>query len=127
MWTCWQVTLTGHRGAVSAMRYNAAGGTLATGAQDTDIILWDVAGEAGLFRLRGHTGEVTDLVLAPDAALEACTPTWCRDLQETPGGPVRRTFSNPCTVCHLRCVIRVVVPRELGCRGRRACIYSGIT
>ena len=45
------------------MRYNAAGGMLATGAQDTDIILWDVAGEAGLFRLRGHTGEVTDLVL----------------------------------------------------------------
>ena len=57
-----QVTLTGHKGAVTAMRYNASGATLATGAQDTDVILWDVVAETGLFRLRGHTSEVTDLV-----------------------------------------------------------------
>lgn len=35
---------------------------LASGSQDTDIILWDVVGETGLFRLRAHTAEVTDLV-----------------------------------------------------------------
>lgn len=38
---------------------------LASGSQDTDIILWDVMGETGLFRLRGHTAEVTDLVRPP--------------------------------------------------------------
>jgi U3 small nucleolar RNA-associated protein 12 len=57
-----QVTLTGHKGAVTAMRYSGSGAQLATGSQDTDVILWDVAAEAGLFRLRGHTAEVTDLV-----------------------------------------------------------------
>ncbi len=57
-----QVTWTGHRRAVTALRYNRSGGMLASGSQDTDIILWDVVGETGLFRLRAHTAEVTDLV-----------------------------------------------------------------
>ena len=57
-----QVTLAGHRGAVTALRYNRAGALLASGAQDTDVIVWDVVAEAGLFRLRAHTGQVTDLV-----------------------------------------------------------------
>ena len=59
---CMQVTLAGHRGAVTALRYNRAGALLASGAQDTDIIVWDVVAEAGLFRLRAHTGQVTDMV-----------------------------------------------------------------
>ena len=40
--------------AVTALRFNASGALLASGAKDTDVILWDVVGEAGLFRLRGH-------------------------------------------------------------------------
>lgn len=47
---------------MTALRYNRNGGTLASGSQDTDIIMWDVVGETGLFRLRAHTAEVTDLV-----------------------------------------------------------------
>lgn len=35
---------------------------LASGSFDTDLILWDVVGEAGLYRLRGHKDQVTDLV-----------------------------------------------------------------
>ena len=58
----WQVTLTGHRRAVTALRYSRDGSQLASGSQDTDVILWDVIGETGLFRLRAHTAEVTDLV-----------------------------------------------------------------
>lgn len=30
-------------------------------------MVWDVAGEAGLFRLRGHRGEITDLVFVESA------------------------------------------------------------
>lgn len=56
------VTLKGHKGAVSALRYNRSGALLASGSKDTDVIVWDVAGEAGLFRLRGHKDQVTDLV-----------------------------------------------------------------
>lgn len=59
--TC-DVTLSGHKGQVTALKYNQQGGLLASGAQDTDIIVWDVAAESGLYRLRGHQDQVTDLV-----------------------------------------------------------------
>ncbi|XP_049936725.1 uncharacterized protein LOC116265493 [Nymphaea colorata] len=59
--TC-ETTLNGHKGAVTALRYNKNGSLLASGSKDNDIILWDVVGEAGLFRLRGHKDQVTDLI-----------------------------------------------------------------
>ena len=59
-----QVTLQGHRKAVSALGYSRSGALLASGGQDTDIIVWDPAEEAGLYRLRGHLDEVTALVRA---------------------------------------------------------------
>ena len=55
------VTFRGHRSAVSALRLNGGGDVLASGGKDTEIVLWDVVGQAGLFRLKGHTGQVTDL------------------------------------------------------------------
>ncbi|KAK7284988.1 hypothetical protein RJT34_19743 [Clitoria ternatea] len=57
-----ETTLNGHKGAVTALRYNKAGSLLASGSKDNDVILWDVVGETGLFRLRGHRGQVTDVV-----------------------------------------------------------------
>eukprot|EP01018_Ginkgo_biloba_P035814 Gb_01025 [translate_table: standard] len=59
--TC-EVTLNGHKGATTALRYNDTGSLLASGSKDTDIIIWDAVGEAGLFRFRGHRDQVTDLV-----------------------------------------------------------------
>nr|KYP71005.1 WD repeat-containing protein 3 [Cajanus cajan] len=59
--TC-ETTLNGHKGAVTALRYNKAGSLLASGSKDNDVILWDVVGENGLFRLRGHRDQVTDVV-----------------------------------------------------------------
>ncbi|XP_010524525.1 PREDICTED: WD repeat-containing protein 3-like [Tarenaya hassleriana] len=59
--TC-ETTLNGHKGAVTALRYNKLGSMLASGSKDNDVILWDVVGETGLFRLRGHRDQVTDLV-----------------------------------------------------------------
>ncbi|KAM3341247.1 WD repeat-containing protein 3 [Capsicum galapagoense] len=55
-------TLNGHKGAVTALRYNKPGSFLASGGKDNDVIVWDVVGETGLFRLRGHRDQVTDLV-----------------------------------------------------------------
>lgn len=34
---------------------------LASGSKDTDIILWDLVAEVGLFKLRGHTDQITSL------------------------------------------------------------------
>lgn len=62
-----EATFNGHRGAVTALRYNPSGALLASGSRDTDIVVWDVAGEAGLFRLRGHRGQVTDLAFVSRA------------------------------------------------------------
>jgi U3 small nucleolar RNA-associated protein 12 len=56
--TC-SAKLVGHRGAVSALSFNASGNLLASGSRDTDVIVWDVLQESGLYRLRGHTDEVT--------------------------------------------------------------------
>ena len=43
-------TFNGHKKAVTALAFDDAGARLASGSQDTDLILWDVVGEAGLFR-----------------------------------------------------------------------------
>lgn len=43
-------TFNGHKKAVTALAFDKAGARLASGSKDTDIILWDVVGEAGLFR-----------------------------------------------------------------------------
>ncbi|BBH07741.1 transducin family protein / WD-40 repeat family protein [Prunus dulcis] len=50
--TC-ETTLNGHKGAVTALRYNKLGSMLASGGKDNDIILWDVVGETGLYRSVG--------------------------------------------------------------------------
>ncbi len=67
------VTLSGHKGQVTALKYNQQGGLLASGAQDTDIIVWDVAAESGLYRLRGHQDQVTDLVCCTNTCSDACS------------------------------------------------------
>jgi U3 small nucleolar RNA-associated protein 12 len=56
--TC-EATLNGHKSAVTVIQYNPAGSLLASGSKDCDIILWDVIGEAGLFRLRGHRDQAS--------------------------------------------------------------------
>ena len=43
-------TFNGHKKAITALAFDQAGARLASGSQDTDVILWDVIGEAGLFR-----------------------------------------------------------------------------
>jgi len=49
---------SGHRGAVISLHFSTDGTRLASGSNDTDVIVWDVVGECGLFRLRGHKGPV---------------------------------------------------------------------
>lgn len=62
-WEC-ECTLNGHTGAVTCLVYSENGSTLASGSQNTDIVIWDATSETGLFTLRGHKGQVTDLVFA---------------------------------------------------------------
>ena len=56
-----ETTLSGHNGAVTCLCFSPSGDRLASGSQDTDLVIWDVSSETGLFKLRGHKGQVTDL------------------------------------------------------------------
>jgi U3 small nucleolar RNA-associated protein 12 len=40
----------GHKKSVTALAFDDLGTKLASGSQDTDLIVWDVVAEAGLFR-----------------------------------------------------------------------------
>jgi U3 small nucleolar RNA-associated protein 12 len=44
------ITFDGHRKGITALAFDASGTRLASGSQDTDIIIWDVLAESGLFR-----------------------------------------------------------------------------
>lgn len=69
-------TLNGHKKSVTALAFDSTGTRLASGSQDTDLIIWDVVAEAGLHRcvyrslsggdlisfslsLRGHRDQIT--------------------------------------------------------------------
>lgn len=43
-------TFNGHKKSVTALAFDEDGTRLASGSQDTDLIVWDVVAEAGLFR-----------------------------------------------------------------------------
>lgn len=43
-------TFNGHKKSVTALAFDERGTKLASGSQDTDLIVWDVVAEAGLFR-----------------------------------------------------------------------------
>ena len=55
------ISFNGHKSAITHLAFDSAGVRLASGSKDTDIILWDLIGEVGLFKLRGHTDQVTSL------------------------------------------------------------------
>ncbi|CCF54549.1 uncharacterized protein UHO2_01932 [Ustilago hordei] len=53
------VTFNGHKKAVIALAFDTQGLRIASASLDTDIILWDLVAETGLYRLRGHRDAVT--------------------------------------------------------------------
>ena len=55
------IRFNGHRSAVTTLAFDRDGVRLASGAKDTDIIIWDLVGEVGLFKLRGHKDQITGL------------------------------------------------------------------
>ncbi|KAI5295032.1 hypothetical protein KEM52_002557 [Ascosphaera acerosa] len=63
------IAFNGHKTAVTQLAFDGAGVRLASGAKDTDIIIWDLIAEVGSVKLRGHTGQITSLhFLTPSAA-----------------------------------------------------------
>ncbi len=55
------VTFNGHKKAVTCMAWSEDGTRLISGGSEGEIISWDAVGEVGMFRLKGHRGQVTSL------------------------------------------------------------------
>jgi U3 small nucleolar RNA-associated protein 12 len=55
------ITFNGHRSAVTALAFDRSGVRLVSGSKDTDIIVWDLVAELGLYKLRGHKDQITGL------------------------------------------------------------------
>mmetsp|Transcript_19549 Transcript_19549/g.51796 ORF Transcript_19549/g.51796 Transcript_19549/m.51796 type:complete len:937 (+) Transcript_19549:51-2861(+) len=72
-------TLQGHRSGVSCLAFERSGHLLASGSNDTDIVLWDITAESGVARLRGHVDQVTAVLFweGPEQA-EGAAPTATR-------------------------------------------------
>ncbi|KAL0229755.1 hypothetical protein PCE1_003319 [Barthelona sp. PCE] len=56
-------TLTSHTSAVTSLVFTPDDFALFSAACDTNIAVWDVAGQTGLFRLQGHTNVVSTLAI----------------------------------------------------------------
>ncbi|GME84515.1 unnamed protein product [[Candida] boidinii] len=45
------------------MKFDKSGTRLVSGSKDTTVIVWDLVGEEGLFKLKGHRDQITGLQL----------------------------------------------------------------
>lgn len=55
------ISFNGHKSAITCLAFDKSGTRLASGAKDTDIIVWDLVAEVGLFKLRGHKDQIVGL------------------------------------------------------------------
>ena len=70
-------TFNGHKSSVTALAFDETGSRLASGSQDTNLILWDVVGEAGLFRHVAMNLLQTAFLTLPDfVAIETRSPAF---------------------------------------------------
>ncbi|KAG7858492.1 hypothetical protein KL939_002614 [Ogataea angusta] len=57
------INFSGHKSAISMLRFDRSGTRLISGSKDTTIIVWDLVGETGLFKLKGHKDQITGFTL----------------------------------------------------------------
>lgn len=55
------ISFNGHKSAITILTFDQTGVRLASGSKDTDIVIWDLVSEVGLFKLRDHKGQITGL------------------------------------------------------------------
>ncbi|KAL0213668.1 hypothetical protein P9112_005852 [Eukaryota sp. TZLM1-RC] len=51
----------GHRSAITVLKFNHDGSLLASGSNDTDIVVWNIFSEKGVCRLKGHSNSISGL------------------------------------------------------------------
>jgi U3 small nucleolar RNA-associated protein 12 len=56
------LTFNGHKTSITTIGFDESGVRLVTGSKDTDLVVWDLVGECGLFRLKGHKAPVAKAI-----------------------------------------------------------------
>ena len=56
------LTFNGHKTAITTLNFDSSGVRLVSGSKDTDLVLWDLVGESGLYRLKGHKSPINKAV-----------------------------------------------------------------
>jgi WD40 repeat protein len=56
------LTFNGHKTSITSIGFDSNGTRLVTGSKDTDIVVWDLVGECGLFRLKGHKAPIAKVI-----------------------------------------------------------------
>ncbi|KAK4127082.1 WD40 repeat-like protein [Parathielavia appendiculata] len=65
------VSFNGHKSAIVVLAFDKTGVRLASGAKDTDVIIWDLVAEVGQYKLRGHKDQITGLhFVEPDPVMQ---------------------------------------------------------
>lgn len=54
-------TFYGHGKGVNCIKFNQSGSLCASGSKDTSIIVWDIVSQQGLFKLKAHSDQITQL------------------------------------------------------------------
>lgn len=70
------VTFNGHKKSATALAWDEAGARVFSGGAEGEIVVWDVIGEVGLFRLKGHRGPVTAIHWLAHPVEGAGHPGW---------------------------------------------------
>lgn len=52
-------SFVGHKTAITSICFDEQGMRIASGSKDTDLAVWDIVNESGLFRLKGHKKQIT--------------------------------------------------------------------
>jgi U3 small nucleolar RNA-associated protein 12 len=56
------LTFNGHKSAITTITFDSDGVRMVSGSKDTDLVIWDLVGECGLFRLKGHKAPITQAI-----------------------------------------------------------------
>ncbi len=56
------LTFNGHKTSITSIGFDSNGVRLVTGSKDTDLVVWDLVGECGLFRLKGHKAPIAKVI-----------------------------------------------------------------
>ncbi|MDR1901373.1 MAG: WD40 repeat domain-containing protein [Treponema sp.] len=89
-----KAALTGHRGEVTALAFNAEGTQLVSGSKDRTVILWDIATGNQIWTGNVHTGDIRSAAFSPggnlvcSGSVDAAIKVW-----DATTGSVLRTLS----------------------------------